>query len=129
VGENYGNLVPVDVILQTDWDENLKMESVRDEHIQLESANTPSVAKAAQRQDTKEGNSAEGELPNDNIDENHHQKQPSRVDGDDDTERESSYSHGAVGESKSNKGEGDSSSENGSSEDDVYSSVEDVDKE
>jgi hypothetical protein len=37
--------------------------------------------------------------------------------------------HGAVGESKSNKGEGDISSEYDSSEDDVSSSVEDEDEE
>jgi hypothetical protein len=68
--------------------------------------------------------SQEEELPNGNIDENDHRKQPSNVDVNDETESESSDSHSAVGESKSNKGE-----YNGSSGDDVSSSEEDVEKE
>jgi hypothetical protein len=123
-GPNDGNLVPDDIILQTGWDENLTMDTVRNENLLVENAQKPSVAKLSSHQDTKEEISEEEEGHNDNIDEDDHRKPPSQTVVNDETESEDSDSHGAVGESKSNKGE-----DNASSGDDFSSSGEDEEEE
>jgi hypothetical protein len=54
------------------------------EDIQLESDNTPSVAKSSQHQDYEEESSGEDELPHNSFDEKDARKQPSQVDEDTD---------------------------------------------